>query len=65
MRIQAADFASLSKDLDVPPFADLRQAVLHVPWALLQKDEVSGAGEARKAYKDFEQHVKVSVMMWP
>jgi hypothetical protein len=59
MRIQAAEFEPLSKDLNIPPFADLRQAVLYVPWALLQKDDISGAGDTRKAYRDFEQHVKV------
>lgn len=53
------DYSSLSDDLNVAPFADLRQAALFIPWALLQRDDFSTAVDARKAYNDFNAHVQV------
>lgn len=45
--------AALGDSLTVAPMADLRQATLYMPWALLQRDDYAGAVEARKGYLSF------------
>lgn len=57
-QIQAGDFATLSMNLNVAPAADLRQAGLYIPWALMQNNEFNAAIDSRKAYNDFDEHVK-------
>ncbi len=57
-QIQAGDFGTLSMNLNVAPAADLRQAALYIPWALMQNNEFNAAIDSRKAFNDFDEHVK-------
>ncbi|EFJ43414.1 hypothetical protein VOLCADRAFT_106852 [Volvox carteri f. nagariensis] len=38
--------------------ADLRQAALFLPWALLQNYDYTAAADAMKAYKNLDEHIK-------
>lgn len=58
MQIQTGNYFNLAQNLNVAPAADLRQAALHIPWALLQNNEYNAAVDTRKAYRDFDDHIK-------
>ncbi|KAG2490037.1 hypothetical protein HYH03_011502 [Edaphochlamys debaryana] len=57
-QIQTGNFEQLTMNLNVAPMADLRQAALYLPWALLQNSEYNAATDSHKAFKNFEEHVK-------
>ncbi|KAL6752978.1 hypothetical protein V8C86DRAFT_2737849 [Haematococcus lacustris] len=56
--IQGSQFAELSEELNQGMFADMRYATLHIPWALLQRDDFGACTEARKAFNEFNEHVQ-------
>ncbi|GFH11137.1 uncharacterized protein HaLaN_06583 [Haematococcus lacustris] len=53
-----AGAAELSEELNQGMFADMRYATLHIPWALLQRDDFGACTEARKAFNEFNEHVQ-------
>lgn len=57
-QIQTGKYDILSIDLNLAPMADLRQAALYLPWALLQNYDYAAAVDAMKAYKNLDDHIK-------
>ncbi|PNH07431.1 hypothetical protein TSOC_006103 [Tetrabaena socialis] len=57
-QIQTGNYDTLNMNLNVAPMADLRQAVLYLPWALLQNSEYTATTDSFKAHKVFDDHVK-------
>jgi hypothetical protein len=57
-QIQTGSYDILSIDLNLAPMADLRQAALYLPWALLQNYDYAAATDAMKAYKNLDEHIK-------
>jgi len=56
--IQNSRYTELEQDLKEGQFADLRQAAMYIPWALLQRDDFTAATDARKAYNEFNAHIQ-------
>eukprot|EP00200_Dunaliella_tertiolecta_P005634 CAMPEP_0202355586 /NCGR_PEP_ID=MMETSP1126-20121109/10417_1 /ASSEMBLY_ACC=CAM_ASM_000457 /TAXON_ID=3047 /ORGANISM="Dunaliella tertiolecta, Strain CCMP1320" /LENGTH=175 /DNA_ID=CAMNT_0048948223 /DNA_START=364 /DNA_END=894 /DNA_ORIENTATION=+ len=57
-QIQASNFTGLDEGLRRDAMADLRQAALYTPWALLQRDDYVASVEVRKGYLSLNAHIQ-------
>ncbi|KAF5841815.1 hypothetical protein DUNSADRAFT_11131 [Dunaliella salina] len=57
-QIQTSNFTGLDEGLKKDAMADLRQAALFTPWALLQRDDYTASVEVRKGYLSLNAHIQ-------